>query len=223
MQAAVPMRVRDAGPDTRLLLTVCAGAAALVLGLWVVCASSAPRDVDQDIYASIHGSHGTTETSFARHLTRLGNGAPLILFLAVLCAAVWFAWRRWEPIAVTILALVLGNVTSDVVKIGAGRHRPPTSGWLATAAGNSFPSGHTTAATAGYLALAMSVAVLTSSVGLRVLVLSAAVALAAGVGWTRVELGVHWPTDVLAGWLIGAGAACAALSCWAIARPALRP
>ena len=77
-------------------------------------------------------------------------------------------------------------------------------------------------ATAAYLTLAMCVAVLVPAMWARVVV-TAGVALALGVGWTRVELGVHWPTDVLAGWSIGAGTACVALACWRLAPPTLGP
>jgi undecaprenyl-diphosphatase len=123
---------------------------------------------------------------------------------------------------VTTVALVFATSTSTALKVMARRTRPPTSGWLSSAGGNSFPSGHTTAATAGYLTLAMCVAVLLRSTRARALVLSLGAAMAMAIGWTRVELGVHWPSDVLAGWAVGGGAACLALACWPLAPPTLR-
>lgn len=216
-------RLRTAGPPPAPLLAVAAGAGALVLALWVTVAVHSPADLDQDVYNTVHGTRGSTETAFARHLTAIGNGVPLVLLLAAMCLWSWFAWRRWEPTLVSTMALFLAAVVEKVIKVAVGRSRPPAPGWLSTAEGNSFPSGHTTMATAAYLTLAMCVAVLLPVVWARVVVMMAGVALALGVGWTRVELGVHWPTDVLAGWAIGAGAACVALACWRLAPPTLRP
>lgn len=223
MHTALPERVRVAGPGTRVLLVAAGGAALAVTGLWAAFASGAPAGADRDVYSALHGSRGSAETGIARHLTTLGNGLTMAVVLGILCLATWLTYRRWEPLAVTAGALVVGEAVSSAVKVAAGRSRPPSTGWMSSAAGNSFPSGHTTAATAGYLALAMSVAVLLTSIRLRVLVISAAAGLALAVGWTRVELGVHWPTDVLAGWAVGTAAACVALACWVLVPPTLRP
>jgi undecaprenyl-diphosphatase len=223
MHAEPPARVRTRGPAASPLLATAAGAGGLVLLLWVTVAVSAPTSADRGIYRRLHGSPGTTETSFARHLTFIGDGVPLFAILLALGLLCRLHWGRWEPLAVTAMAVTLAGVASTVVKVAAGRDRPPTTGWLASARGNSFPSGHTTASTAGYVALALCVAVLAASVRQRVLALVAGAGMAVAVGWTRVELGVHWPSDVLAGWAVGGGAACAALACWVLAPPTLRP
>jgi undecaprenyl-diphosphatase len=223
MHSAAPARVRTAGPPTSVLLAGWAATAAFVLLLWVTFAGGPPDPLDRHLFGWVHGSPGTAETGFAKHLTMIGDGVPLIATLLVLGVLARVVWHRWEPLAVTALAVALAGTTSTVVKLAAGRDRPPASGWMSSAAGNSFPSGHTTVATAGYLTLAAAVAVLTTSARARAVVLGSAFGLVQLIGWTRVELGVHWPTDVFAGWAIGTGAACAAMACWQLGPLTLRP
>jgi undecaprenyl-diphosphatase len=84
------------------------------------------------------------------------------------------------------------------------RARPPVADWWAAAGGPAFPSGHTTAAAvvAGLGAWALAQRV--TSRRARSAVWAGAVAYAMLVGWSRYWLGVHWPSDVLGGWLLGA-------------------
>ncbi|HEY2286646.1 MAG TPA: phosphatase PAP2 family protein, partial [Streptosporangiaceae bacterium] len=100
-----------------------------------------------------------------------------------------------------------------------GRARPPVADWAGAASGLSFPSGHTTAATLAALSGAWVLAARARPGWPRRAVWAGAAACAVTVGWSRVWLGVHWPTDVTAGWLFGVAwtAACVA----AITVPAL--
>jgi membrane-associated phospholipid phosphatase len=74
-----------------------------------------------------------------------------------------------------------------------------------TAGGYAFPSGHTTAATLGAGLLAWALARHLRAAPARVAVWAAAVGYAGLVGWSRIWLGVHWPLDVLGGWLLATG------------------
>jgi undecaprenyl-diphosphatase len=131
----------------------------------------------------------------------------LVAVLCLLGGLAYAALRSWRPLLTSGVAVAGAALVSTVVKLLAGRARPPASGWLTTdASGNSFPSGHSTVATAGYLGLAVGVAALLRSPALRAVVVGAGALMAITIGWTRLELGVHWPTDVLAGWTIGVAA-----------------
>ncbi|HEY2435784.1 MAG TPA: phosphatase PAP2 family protein, partial [Solirubrobacteraceae bacterium] len=91
----------------------------------------------------------------------------------------------------------------SLTKLFVHRPRPPSEIWLThVGKSTSFPSGHATQSLATFLALALVGAAWLSKPRWPGLVL--ALVLAVGVGWSRVYVGVHWTTDVLAGWLIAA-------------------
>jgi undecaprenyl-diphosphatase len=74
----------------------------------------------------------------------------------------------------------------------------------------SFPSGHSTLSAATFLTLAMLIASLEPNRGTKIMVFVLALLLVLSIGFSRVYLGVHWPSDVLAGWCLGAAWALAA-------------
>jgi undecaprenyl-diphosphatase len=138
----------------------------------------------------------------ARDLTALGSAAVLIP-LNVLMAA-WLYLRR-EPIAaVGAFGAGLGAYgVSTGLKQLFGRVRPEAITHLVDVTSPSFPSGHATASTASYLAIALLLVPLSAPVAQRRLATGAALAVLTAVGGSRVYLGVHFPTDVIAGWATG--------------------
>ena len=142
-------------------------------------------------------------TSIMRAVTELGSAALLVPL--VLTVAAWFWWRRGTARPAVLLGAAYGgaDLLSRAIRALSGRARPPVGFAVAHFGGHSFPSGHTTDATAVYGMLALVLASATPLWRRRVSVFAGAVAIATAVGITRLYLGAHWLTDVLAGWALG--------------------
>ncbi|WP_165927850.1 phosphatase PAP2 family protein [Rhizobium sp. BK376] len=136
--------------------------------------------------------------------TSLGSSAVTGLVLAI---GIFWAIAEREYRSGVYMAVVYAGaqLLSNVTKILIGRPRPEVVPHLVYAGGYSFPSGHSTLSAATYLAIGLLVAGRECSVSKRMLILSVAAAISAVVGLSRIYLGVHYPTDVLDGWLLGAG------------------
>ena len=131
-------------------------------------------------------------------LTDFG-GSPFLLTLTAIVALL-VAWRRKWTDAVLLAGIVLGGRTLiELIKLGFGRARPDFDAHPVFVFSQSFPSGHAGNSMITYLAIAL-VALPERWRGRGA---AAAVLFSLAIGATRPLLGVHWPTDVLAGWLFG--------------------
>lgn len=149
----------------------------------------------------------------AMDVTSLGSVTILTLIVVLVCGL--FAVLGRKRYAGWLLAAALGGTAlSQGLKHLFGRERPPMFMHAVEAMNPSFPSGHATLSAVIYLTLGALIARFSSERRVKTYVLACAVLLTALVGCSRVYLGVHWPTDVLAGWCLGA--AWAAL-CWLVA------
>jgi undecaprenyl-diphosphatase len=149
-----------------------------------------------------------------RDFTALGSMGVLTLITLAVLGYLLLA-RRNRACLFTLIAVSGGMLLSTLLKMGFDRARPdlvPHDTVVYTA---SFPSGHSMMAAVTYLTLAAILSRVHGSHLLKAYLLIIAAVITLLVGASRVYLGVHWPTDVLAGW--AAGAAWAAL-CWLVAR-----
>ena len=140
----------------------------------------------------------------ADHVTQLGNVSSLIPLALAAGLALWVARRRVVVAAAPLVALLVAGGIIWVAKEWVRRARPAPKFEVVREGSYSFPSGHAGDSTALFITLALVVAlfVLRRPV-MRVLVVAAASILVVLIGLSRLELGVHWPTDVLAGWFVG--------------------
>jgi undecaprenyl-diphosphatase len=143
-------------------------------------------------------------TGAVRDFTSLGGVTLRNLFALAAVAALLFLKLRREAmsLAITILS---GWLVSDMLKRLIERPRPQIVPHLTDAAGTSFPSAHSFNSALVYLTIALAFAAFSRRRSMRVTLIACAMIVSLAVAWTRVWLGVHWPSDVVAGWLGGAG------------------
>jgi undecaprenyl-diphosphatase len=149
-----------------------------------------------------------------RDYTALGSHAVLILVGLLALGYILFL-RKWASALLLAVSFGGGMLLNSLLKQGFDRPRPGLVAHLAEVHTASFPSGHAMLSATCYLTLGTLLAGVTRSRRLKAYVLGAAVMLVVIIGASRIYLGVHWPTDVLAGWALGAAWA---MGCWLVLR-----
>lgn len=144
----------------------------------------------------------------ARDVTALGGFT--VLTLLTLCALGYLIIaKKYADGAVLAVSVLGATAISQMLKVGYARPRPDLVAHSVETLGASFPSGHATLSAAAYLTIGALLAHAQGGTRVKTYIHVVAVLLTLLVGVSRVYLGVHWPTDVLAGWCLGAA--------WAIA------
>ena len=156
---------------------------------------------------------GSTTLQLAREVTALGSPWFLMLLVGG-SAGVLAASRHWRMAIFLVAATVAGAMFNTGLKQVFARARPDLVPHEVIVTNASFPSGHAFGAAMIYLTLAALLSRRIQQPAARTLLLVLAIGVTAAVGISRVALGVHWPSDVLAGWAAGAAWA---LASWTIA------
>ena len=137
-----------------------------------------------------------------RAITEFGSSEWIGVVLAI--AVVLFIFKRWWlSLATLIVAVPGGMILNELVKGLVHRHRPFVDGWFVDWSGYSFASGHTIGATLLYGQIALFVFPLIKGRRNRILLFVTAIFVVAMVGFSRIALGAHYFTDVLAGMFFG--------------------
>ena len=161
--------------------------------------ADADRGADDDAYRLI-GGHPTA-LAWVRAATHLGDPLVVTAVVAVALVACWLLHRRAAALYLLVVRAV-SVALGAAIKLGVARARPHLASPLAHAHGYSFPSGHALGAAATYLSLTL-VATYRQQGAVRIAAASAGVVAAISVAATRVLLGVHFPSDVVAGLMLG--------------------
>lgn len=181
--------------SNRLKLAVAAAVLALLwLGMFIEGTGAADRALLAELYAG----HRPGLANAARVLTFLGGGYWVTPFVAVIALALALL-RRPRIALVLFVGNSLGRLLVELQKYELGRVRPDLNPHLVNVTSLSFPSAHSANAVMTYVAMALLLPAkprLPWVIGASILALL--------IGLSRVMLGVHWPSDVIAGWSFGA-------------------
>lgn len=204
-----------------VMLLVVAGGAACFLRIadWVV-----DRDIQKFDERVLRGLRSEADPAVpigprwvadvARNITALGS-VPVLLLLVISVSGFLYLLDKHHAMVFLVVCVIGGVILTMVLKEAFGRARPDLVPRLETVSSASFPSGHSMMSAVVYLTLAVMLARIFASMRVRVYVICVAVTVSLLVGLSRMFLGVHYPSDVLAGWIVGF---VWSISCWIVAR-----
>ena len=176
-----------------------AGALAALAALWLAMLLLGAGDGDREVLMALHAGDEPWLALAAMGFTYLGNWPTLVV--VTILGAGWLAYRGKRRAALVLLiASFSGRLLVILEKAYFARLRPEEHLRLAEVHYQSFPSGHSANSMIVYLGLAL---LAFDNPQHRLWAVAGAVLLSVLIGFSRPMLGVHWPSDVVAGWSFG--------------------
>jgi undecaprenyl-diphosphatase len=197
------LRARPKAEVAVLLGLVFASVATIFLG-WLtdeVLEGDTAR-FDGYVRATVHSAASPVFTSAMLFFTSLGSVLGLTcLFVATLI--VYWILHWWRAVGLILITMLGAVVLEEALKLGFHRRRPVPFFGLAVPHSYSYPSGHALFSFTFFSTVASLTAARTRQRWLRIVIWLAAILTILNIGFSRIYLGVHYPTDVIAGYLIG--------------------
>jgi undecaprenyl-diphosphatase len=182
------------------------------------------RSVDESTLRWLEARRTPLMDEAMLQVTTLGDGIVLVVLVGVTALFLWLTQHRWS-VYILVLGVLGGQFVGLALKAVFGRPRPDVIEAITNVSTTSFPSGHAMSATLAYGAVAWLVSRLEPTPALRRATWSIAVFMIIAIGFSRLYLGVHYPSDVLGGfaagvaWLAFVGASLEAVRYFAPRRP----
>lgn len=204
--------IRPHRQDSRILVgfLALAGAMFVLIKLASEVAEGDTFALDKAILRGLRTTHDAAVTigpawlrSAMIDFTALG-GAPVLSLIAILGVGYLLSVRKFSTAIFVTFSVSCGALLSALIKCLFIRPRPEIVPHLVDVSSTSFPSGHAMNSAIVYLTIAALLARSQNERGVQIYLMVSAMMIVLIVGATRIFLGVHWPSDVLAGWAVGA-------------------
>jgi undecaprenyl-diphosphatase len=185
----------------------------------LVVHSSTVNTFDRQVTSTVIAHRSPVLDALMKGITWLGSWVALAAAAGLLV----FLWAKrllvWTAVVLAVLAWAGETTGVTLTKLLVQRNRPPQALWLVQAHGSSWPSGHAATAMLVFTILSLTVIGVTENMVIRAVTCGAAVLAVIGVCYSRLELGVHWSTDVMASIVYVA----AWLGAWTLLRGVMTP
>jgi undecaprenyl-diphosphatase len=178
-------------------------AAAIAFGVLAgIVQGGTMQSIDESVLRWLEARRSPVVDDIMMEATTLGDGIVLIMIVAVASVFLWLTKHRWS-VYILIVGMVGGKFLNTLLKASFDRTRPSAVEWIDQVSSPSFPSGHAMGAFIVYGTVAYLVARLEPTKRLRFATWFVAIAIIIAIGVSRMYLGVHYPSDVIAGFAAG--------------------